>query len=62
MRGMKTGNDKSIYDREVKIMPEPTALYSLGPIGIGTYRVESLTTYLGRLAQAHHVTVGKLLD
>lgn len=37
-------------------------LYNLKPEGIGTYRVESLLSYLIRLAEKHHVSVWKLLD
>lgn len=36
-------------------------LFSLEPIGIGTAAVESLTSYLTRLAEAHCVTVGTLI-
>ncbi len=37
-------------------------LFSLEPIGIGTAMVESLTSYLSRLAEAHCVTVGTLIS
>ncbi|MEK4668998.1 helix-turn-helix domain-containing protein [Niallia sp. FSL R7-0271] len=37
-------------------------LYNLEPIGIGTPYVESLTSYISRLAFAHCVPVGKLLN
>jgi len=36
-------------------------LYHLAPIGIGTADVESLTSYISRLAEAHAVTVGRLM-
>lgn len=36
-------------------------LYALEPMGIGTAQVESLTSYLGRLAVAHRVSVSKLM-
>ncbi|WP_170932697.1 TniQ family protein [Desulfosporosinus sp. FKB] len=40
----------------------PTKLYSLKPRGIGTrYYVESLTSHINRLADAHHLKVGTLL-
>ncbi len=39
-----------------------TRLYHLEPIGVGTAQVESLTSYLGRLAFAHRVTVSKLVS
>lgn len=35
-------------------------LYPLAPIGVGTPAIESLTSYLTRLAHAHGVTVAKL--
>jgi TniQ len=41
--------------------PRRSRLYSLEPIGIGTPEVESLSSYLNRLAQAHCVTVTTLL-
>jgi hypothetical protein len=37
-------------------------LYCLAPIGIGTARVEGLASYLMRLAEAHHVELGALVD
>jgi len=36
-------------------------LYNIEPKGIGTPEVESLTSYLTRLATAHNITTGKLL-
>src|SRR2546426_11940697 len=41
--------------------PPRSRLYSLEPIGIGTPEVESLSSYLNRLAQAHCVTVTTLM-
>ncbi len=42
-------------------MPQPSTLYALGPIGIGTPYVESLTSYIARLALAHCVFPGVLM-
>ncbi len=42
-------------------MPQPSTLYALGPIGIGTPYVESLTSYIARLALAHCVFPGILM-
>lgn len=42
-------------------LPTRSRLFRLEPIGIGTPLVESLTSYVGRLAAAHHVSVGTLL-
>jgi hypothetical protein len=41
--------------------PRRSRLYRLEPIGIGTPEVESLSSYLNRLAQAHCVTVTTLM-
>src|SRR5262249_42531947 len=41
--------------------PPHSRLYSLEPIGIGTPEVESWSSYLNRLAQAHCVTVTTLI-
>ncbi len=41
--------------------PERSRLYHLEPIGIGTPDVESLTSYLSRLAAAHHVSLAVLI-
>ncbi len=42
-------------------IPPSSILYQLPPIEIGTPTVESLTSYLTRLAVSHTVTVGALL-
>ncbi len=39
---------------EVQIPPRST-LYSLAPLGVGTPGIESLTSYVNRLAQVYHV-------
>lgn len=38
-----------------------TSLYSLKPIGLGTWYVESLTSYITRLARAHSLSVSNLV-
>ncbi|MGA9059897.1 MAG: TniQ family protein [Terriglobia bacterium] len=43
-------------------MPPRSRLYSLTPVGISTPFVESLTGYVSRLADAHAVSVGSLVD
>jgi DNA-binding XRE family transcriptional regulator len=43
-------------------IPPRSILYQLPPMGIGTHNVESLTSYLTRLASSHTVTVGALLE
>lgn len=43
--------------------PNPrTTLHALPPIGIGTSEVESLTSYIARLAHSHSMTAQKLTD
>lgn len=42
-------------------MPEPSVLYALAPIGIGSPLVESMTSYFARLAEAHCVFPGVLM-
>jgi transcriptional regulator with XRE-family HTH domain len=41
---------------------ERSTLYNLEPIGIGTPYVESLTSYISRLAEAHCVSTGSLIS
>jgi hypothetical protein len=38
-----------------------TGLYPLRPVGLGTPMVESLTSYITRLGQAHDVSTGTLM-
>ena len=42
-------------------IPQRTLAYSLTPVGIGTAMMESLSSYVSRLAEAHCVTVGDLV-
>jgi transcriptional regulator with XRE-family HTH domain len=42
-------------------LPPRSRLYSLPPIGVGTPQVESLTSYVMRLAEAHAVSPGTLI-
>ena len=42
-------------------LPPRSLLYALEPIGIGTAFVESLSSYVARLAEAHSVSVGDLV-
>ena len=48
------------WDTSPLVLPRPTRLYSLAPIGVGTPMVESLTGYVVRLAEAHCVSAGLL--
>ena len=49
------------WDLETITLPKRSHLYSLNPIGMATPYVESLTSYIARLAQAHGVTVATLI-
>jgi hypothetical protein len=42
-------------------LPTRSRLYSLAPMGIGSAQVESVTSYMMRLAEAHAVTPGALI-
>jgi TniQ len=50
-----------IWDVEIISIPPRSRLYNLEPIGIGTPYVESLTSYITRLAQAHCMTPQSLV-
>jgi AraC-like DNA-binding protein len=41
--------------------PPRSALYQIRPIGIGTAETECLTSFLARLAEAHHLALGDLI-
>ena len=49
------------WDLEMPDIPERSHFYSLKPVGIGTPQVESLSSYVARLAEAHGVSVGDLV-
>jgi hypothetical protein len=46
---------------ELPSMPPRSTLYPLKPIGVGTSLVESLTSYITRLAEAHCLFPGILM-
>ncbi len=48
------------WDLAIEPFGERSRLYSLPPIGIGTAFVESLSSYVERLSDAHAVSVGSL--
>ena len=50
-----------IWDAQPPSMPPRSNLYPLPPAGIATGEVESLTSYLSRLATAHTVSTWALL-
>lgn len=49
------------WDCSIPALPARSRLYALPPIGIGTPWVESLSSYVVRLADAHAVSVGDLV-
>ena len=49
------------WDLEEPRRPCPSALYALTPCGLGTPYVESFSSYVTRLAEAHVVTVWRLI-
>ncbi|MEH2158870.1 TniQ family protein [Nostoc sp.] len=50
-----------LWDLELSCIPNRSRLFHLKPIGMGTPYVESLTSYITRLAEAHSVPVGILI-
>lgn len=58
--------DKNVTDSTASIsddfvMPARSVLYPLEPYGLGNYCVESLASYIGRLAEEHRVSVMHLM-
>lgn len=51
----------SHWDVESPPLPARSRLFRLVPIGVGTIEVESLTSYIARVAEAHCVSPRKLL-
>ena len=51
----------SQWDLKLPEIPARSRLYYLKPFGVGTPNVESITSYLQRLANEHCVTTGKLI-
>ncbi len=50
------------WDLTLPKVPERSVLFSLEPVGLGTAEVESLTSYIARLASAHAVFPGVLMN
>ncbi len=50
------------WDLTLPSIPERSVLFSLEPVGLGTPWVESLTSYIARLASAHAVFPGVLMN
>ncbi|MBD2536435.1 TniQ family protein [Nostoc flagelliforme FACHB-838] len=50
------------WDLRLPLMPPRSRLYQIEPVGIGTLLIESLTSYLARLAEAHCLFPGVLME
>lgn len=61
-KATNSSDTREITSNMSTLLPPRSQLYNLAPIGIGTPRVESLTSYITRLAQAHSVSVKDLLQ
>ncbi len=51
-----------IWDSSIPDLPPRSRLYNLAPLDLNSSLVESLTSYICRLAFEHHVQVGKLIQ
>src|SRR5713226_1836006 len=51
-----------IWDMSIPDIPPRSQLYNLTPLGLNSPLVESLTSYICRLAYEHHVEVGTLIQ
>lgn len=60
-RLMRTQGVFESWDCTPTVLPPRSRLYALEPIGVGTPFVESLSSYVIRLADAHAVSVGDLV-
>ena len=61
----RSGMPQAVFDSwilKAPRLPARTRLYPLAAIGVGTAAVESMTGYVMRLAEAHVVPVGALLN
>jgi hypothetical protein len=60
--GKTSGDIYEAWDLSKVAMPVRSTLYTLEPIGVRTAFVESLTSYIARLADAHSVFCGRLIE
>ncbi|WP_447985440.1 TniQ family protein [Nitrospira sp. Nam74] len=54
-------DDYPVWDVEPFAMPPRSRLYGFAPLGVGTPEVESLASYVTRLADAHALSVRRLV-
>ena len=50
-----------LWEETAVVLPSHSRLYHLEPIGVGSPFVESLTSYIARLAEAHSVSIRALI-
>jgi hypothetical protein len=55
-------DSEKLWSIEKPQLPKRSRLYHLPPVGVGTPFVESLTSYIARLAKSHSVLPGILLS
>ncbi len=60
--GKTSGDIYESWDLRSVVVPVRSTLYALPPIGVGTPLVESLTSYIARLADTHSVFCGRLIE
>ena len=51
-----------IWEMAIPDIPPRSQLYNLAPLGLNSFLVESLTSYICRLAYEHHLEVGTLIQ
>src|SRR5918992_5709155 len=51
-----------VFNNALPLIPPRSVLYQMKPIGVGTPFVESLTSYICRLAAVHSLSFGALYE
>ncbi len=51
-----------IWEMVIPDVPPRSRLYNLAPLGLNSFLIESLTSYICRLAYEHHLEVGTLIQ
>jgi hypothetical protein len=59
---VRAAEDYELRNKRAPVVPRRSKLYCLDPIGVGSGQVEGLASYLMRLAEAHHIETGILMD
>ena len=50
------------WDMTAPVVPPRSRLFHINPVGFGTSLVECLTSYFSRVAQAHSVSAGLVIQ